>query len=273
MRACMCGLMYAREEPKGQSSECGCWKIAQRSGPHEFCFTSCRLLYHVPRKSSPRCVDHSEPRGLASVLCSFHGSPSSPGVRGSATARTTTTAVESLTGPAHSHSYSVSKPIEWSVQHQYLPTVASQFGIRCTSIVTGAVPSLGTGACCKTAGMEAAGGGVVEVRGRLDSKWGIEWVLEGPGRSACAVGRGGGKLVQPQHAAACRSMPQHKKFFRGTALAWAGACLPFVGEPSNLTEFAPSHPCPNRHKRPRSTNAGYHGAQYALCPSTCCSMC
>ena len=26
----------------------------------------------------------------------------------------------------------------------------------------------------------------------------------------------------PQHAAACRSMPQHKKFFRGTALACLG---------------------------------------------------
>ena len=24
----------------------------------------------------------------------------------------------------------------------------------------------------------------------------------------------------PQHATACRRMPQHKKFFRGTALAW-----------------------------------------------------
>ena len=33
---------------------------------------------------------------------------------------------------------------------------------------------------------------------------------------------GGG--VQASAAAACRSMPQHKKFFRGTALAWWCVC-------------------------------------------------
>ena len=43
----------------------------------------------------------------------------------------------------------------------------------------------------------------------------------------------------PQHAAACRSMPQHKKFFRGTALAWLQSSLCSVVLPPEELVYQP----------------------------------